>query len=273
MLRELARDAIWELWTDGTVERRTGAGAAQLYLGPAPAGNCTDPFATESLAVKVGLAKITTMRRPGPNKKVIIVYTDSQELTTALQNGQVRQRDAQLAATWKSIYVLYQNGAKRVVFQWISSHCGIPRNESADAAARQALATYGRITQRKGYQNIVSYYKEKNKAQYLSELQRKPNTRSELTTAPANLNNDNTLSRRRQAKLAQLRTGICNTMYGTLSATNLRTLQSRLQQEMQMVWSRTNRCTMCTMNVLTCNFKHYEMTYAPRRGRCSMQNA
>ena len=145
------------------------------------------------------------MRKSGPNKKVIIVCTDSQGVITALQNGPVRQRDTQLAAIWKSIYALYQNGAKRVVFQWIPSHCGIPRNESADTAARQALTTYGRITQRKvpvRYQNIVSYYKEKNKAHYLSELQRKPNIRSALTTAPANLNNDNSLGRRRQVKLA-----------------------------------------------------------------------
>ena len=159
LLRQRARGAIWELWADGAVERRTGAGAAQLYLGPdelqpkwtecVPAGNCTDPFATESPAVKAGLVKITRMRRPGPNKKVIVVYTYSQGLITALQNGPVRQRDAQLAAIWKSIYALYQNGTKRVVFQWTPSHCDIPRNESADAAARQALITYGSITQRK----------------------------------------------------------------------------------------------------------------------------
>ena len=70
---------------------------AQLYLGPdepqprwtekAPAGNCTDPYATESLAVKAGLTRITKMRRPGPNKKELIVFTDSQGLTTALQKG------------------------------------------------------------------------------------------------------------------------------------------------------------------------------------------
>ena len=102
-----------------------------------------------------------------------------------------------------------------MTFQRIPSHCGIPRNESADAAARQALTTYGSITQRKvpfRYQNVVSYYKERNKAHYLSELQRKPTTRSTLTTEPANLKNDNILGRHRQVKLAQLRTGICNTM-------------------------------------------------------------
>ena len=47
---------------------------------------------------------------------------------------------------------------------------------------------------------------------YLSALQRKPTTSSALTTAPANLSNENSLGRRRQAKLAQLRTGISNTM-------------------------------------------------------------
>ena len=48
--------------------------------------------------MNAGLVKITTMRRPEPNKKVIIVYTDSQGLITALQKGPVRQRDTQLAS-------------------------------------------------------------------------------------------------------------------------------------------------------------------------------
>ena len=99
LLRRRARGAVWELWTDGAVERRTGAGAAQLYLTSdslrpkwtqkAPAGNCTDPFAAESLAVLEGLIRITTMRVPGPTNKVIIVYTDSQGLITALEKGPV----------------------------------------------------------------------------------------------------------------------------------------------------------------------------------------
>jgi hypothetical protein len=53
------------------VRGRTGAEAAQLYIGQdeqpkwtecAPAGNCTDSFATESLAMMIGLAKIAKMR-------------------------------------------------------------------------------------------------------------------------------------------------------------------------------------------------------------------
>ena len=191
LLRQQARGTILELWTDGTVARRTGAGVAQLYLGPdeyhprwtekAPAGDCIDPYATESLAVKVGLARITKMRRPGPNKKVLIVYMDSQGLIAALQKGPVRQRDTQLASICKSLYIRPQNGVKRVIFQWIPAHCGVSRNESTDAAARQALHTFGSITQRRvpvRYQNIVSYYKEENKVYYLSVLQSAQNTRS-----------------------------------------------------------------------------------------------
>jgi len=139
LLRQRVRGAIWELRTDGALARRTGAGVAQLYLGPdepqprwtekTPAGNCTDPYATKSLAVKVSLAKITNMRRPGPNKTALIVYTDSQKLITALQKGPVRQRVAQLASIWKSIYTLHQQGIKKVTFQWIPAHFGVPRNK------------------------------------------------------------------------------------------------------------------------------------------------
>jgi len=218
------------------VRTRTGAGAAQLYIGQdeqpkwtecAPAGNCTDSFATESLAVLIGLAKIAKMRRPGVNKQVIVVYTDSLALVTALQSGPIRQRDVQIAAIWRSVYTIYHNGAKRISFQWIPSHCGVPRNVRVDAAAGQALTQYGSMTQRKvpvRYQNIVSYYKEKSKAYYLSVLQRQQPFRASITTAPANLKNDNALGRRAQAKLAQLRSGVCNTMgyYQRLAADHFR---------------------------------------------------
>ena len=127
LLRRRARGDVWELWTDGAVERRTGAGAAQLYLASdslqprwtqtAPAGNYTDPFAAESLAVKEGLNRITLMRRSGTNGKVIVVYMDSQGLITALEKGPIRQRDAQLSAIWKLLYLLYELDVKRVVFQ------------------------------------------------------------------------------------------------------------------------------------------------------------
>ena len=91
----------------------------------------------------------------------------------------------------------------------------LPRNVRVDAAAVQALVQYGSMTQRKvpvRYQNIVSYHKERNKAHYLSALQRKQTFRSTLTTAPANLKIDNNLGRYVQVKLAQLRSGVCNTM-------------------------------------------------------------
>jgi hypothetical protein len=167
------------------------------------------------LAVKTGLDRIARMRRPGVNNQVIVVYTDCQGLITALQSGPIRQRDAQLAAIWRSVYSIYNNGAKRISFQWIPAHCGVPRNVRVDATARQALAQFGSMTQRKvpvRYQNIVSYYKEKGKAHYLSALQQLHPFRASITTAPANLKSDNALGRRTQVKLAQLRSGVCNTM-------------------------------------------------------------
>ena len=96
-----------------------------------------------------------------------------------------------------------------------------------DAVARQALDLYGSLTQRKvpvRYPNIVSYYKEKGKAHYLSMLQTQQTFRSSITTAPANLKYDNALGRRTQVKLAQLRSGVCNTMgfYQRLAADHFR---------------------------------------------------
>ena len=106
------------------------------------AGNCTDPYATETLAVKADLTRITKMRRPGPNKKVLIVFTDSQGLITALQKGLVSQHDSQLASIWKSLYIFHQNGVKRVIFQWIRSHCGVPRNAPANISYGNSLGRH-----------------------------------------------------------------------------------------------------------------------------------
>ena len=58
----------------------------------------------------------------------------------------------------------------------------------------------------------MSYYKEKNKTHYQTALQTNLNFRSTLTTAPANLSQDNILGRRSQVKVAQLRTGVSNSM-------------------------------------------------------------
>ena len=179
------------------------------------------------------------MCRPGPNKKVLIVFTDSQGLITALQKEPVRQRDTQLASIWKSLYILHQNGIKRVIFQWIPSHCGVLRNENADTAARRAINTFGPITKRRvpvRYQN----YKEKNRAHYLSALQAEPSTRCTLTTAPANLSYDNSLGRRRQTKLAQL--GLQH--HGVVPTTLCWELRQVPPPSMQMVWRPKRICVL-----------------------------
>ena len=196
------------------------------------------------------------MRRPGLINKVIIVYTDSQGLITALEKRPVRQRDAQLAAIWKSLYILHESGVKRI-FQWIPAHCGVSRNERADAAAREALNSYSTNIQRRvpvRYQNIVAYYKEKNKAYYQAALQTNHITRSTLTTAPANLSQDNTLGRRRQVKLAQLRTGVSNSM-GWYQRLIDGGFQARHNKTVDSVEYRMRLLLTFTMTLLTCNSK------------------
>ena len=57
----------------------------------------------------------------------------------ALEKGPINQEDPTLAHIWSSIYKLFDRGIARIAIQWVPEHCGIRRNEFADARAKTLL--------------------------------------------------------------------------------------------------------------------------------------
>ena len=158
------RGATWELWLDASVIDGKGVGVAHFYTGPPPAtafntvtcqwaaqdtrkwekfalaGEGVHSSMAESIALKAGLLKLTKQLRPALTDKKLIIATDCRSLVLALEKGPIKQKDPTLARIWRSLYKLFDRGIARIAIQWVPSHCGIQRNEFADARAKLLLS-------------------------------------------------------------------------------------------------------------------------------------
>ena len=158
------RGATWELWLDAAVVNGKGLGVAHFYTSPPPVANFNpitrqwtaldtrkwETFAlagdgvhsstVESIALKAGLLKVTKQLRPAPTGKRLIIATDCLSLVLALEKGHIKQKDPTLTHIWSSLYKLFDRGIARIAIQWVPSHCGILRNEFADARAKTLLS-------------------------------------------------------------------------------------------------------------------------------------
>ena len=233
------RGATWELLLDASVIDGKGVGVAHFYTGPPPAtafnpvtrqwaapdtrkwetfalaGEGVHSSTAESIALKAGLLKLTKQLRPAPTDKRLIIATDCLSLVLALEKGPIKQKDPTLAQIWRSLYKLFDRGIARIAIQWIPSHCGIQRNEFADARAKTLLSNCSAFSMRRVpmlYSAAVSYYKDKNRQYYQNQLIAEETERSEITTAKANLRVGDKLTRTQQSTLAQLRSGTCTSM-------------------------------------------------------------
>ena len=153
----------YEFWTDASVEHNRGAAAALLYrnqrpreasLPPspkrhrasapellaslaAPAGLLTASCPAELIGLRTALDYIAGHEDVFCNRRVLLA-TDSQASLKALASGPLRHINEAYVPLWQAIAA-----ASRVVahldFHFVFSHCGVPRNEAADEAAKTAL--------------------------------------------------------------------------------------------------------------------------------------
>eukprot|EP00661_Eupelagonemidae_sp_cell13_P003946 gene3946-4272_t len=135
-----------ELWTDGSAEdgvRNGGAGAVFVRQGrqicppfSAPAGVLVSSYRAEQVAFRNALQKLISedMLAAG---EVVLMVTDSKSLVQRLQKGPVAQVDSISHETWSLLARLFPtDGGRRLVVQWVPSHCGLPMNDAADRAAQ-----------------------------------------------------------------------------------------------------------------------------------------
>ena len=154
----------------------------------------------------------------------VLLVTDSKSKVDALAQGPLAKHiDRQNADTWRVLLSL-EKLVKKIVIQWIPSHCGIERNEAVD---KYATSEFKRLKNQQhngeiSYASIKSVIAHRLKSHWLSEVQqqakkvgtglhhrayayKKPNTFTDLTVTSS-------LKRADASFIAQLRVGHCRSI-------------------------------------------------------------
>ncbi|KAG8343663.1 hypothetical protein TRVL_05515 [Trypanosoma vivax] len=141
-------DFDYQVWTDGSVvlDVSLGAGALvcpkedlreKVVLG---AGSLACSYRAECVAMSVGLKRLVDVIVLSKTRKArVVAFTDSLSLLMALNTGPAAVEDAILRRIWDLILHIVRLCVS-INFQFVFSHCGVPRNEAADKAAEQGNA-------------------------------------------------------------------------------------------------------------------------------------
>ena len=228
----------FEVWTDGSVREKAGAGAGLIFPKKtkygnksskvikvkAPAGYLCSSFRAEGIALKATLEKLvemTTGAQYGANFKhsSVLIASDSQSLLSCLNQGPLRQNSEIGAGIWRSLlYLLEKSYCSKIVFQFVYSHCGVVKNEMVDRAADHALSSMESKHQQK-----AAIHMDAVKAELKSGLMEGWKSSLDQNTVRFRLGGKTsfsdhkmsaTLTRRDETLLMQLRTGDCRLLGG-----------------------------------------------------------
>ncbi|KAG8339360.1 hypothetical protein TRVL_09814 [Trypanosoma vivax] len=137
----------YQVWTDGSVvlDVSSGAGALaypkdgrreKMVLG---AGSLACSHRAERVPMEAVLKRIAdAIELDKTHKTRVAAFTDSLSLVMGLSAGPA-VGDAMLRRIWELILRIVRLRVS-VNFQFVFSHCGVPRNEAADKAAEQGNA-------------------------------------------------------------------------------------------------------------------------------------
>ncbi|CCD20916.1 hypothetical protein, conserved, partial [Trypanosoma vivax Y486] len=142
------RDSDYQVWTDGSVvlDVSSGAGALvytkegrreKVVLG---AGSLACSYRAECVAMEAGLKRLVDVMELSKTRRTrVVAFADSLSLLMALNTGPAAVKDAILRRIWDLILHIVRLRVS-VNFQFVFSHCGVPRNDAADKAAEQGNA-------------------------------------------------------------------------------------------------------------------------------------
>jgi ribonuclease HI len=213
-----------EMWTDGSMDGKMGAGAALIFdskgkmkhKATAASGYLSSSFTAEVVAVRIGLRMLLDLVSLKLRGKSILIGSDSKSLITALQTGPLCQGDKLLSSIWwMLIQLIEEKGVCKIVFQFVYSHCGVLRNELADTEADTALKSISVAKQRgaeiplRGVKAMVKLYGRDN---WLLSLNPSRHRWQVCGKAFTDLKCSGALSRKEEVTAAQLRTGECMLM-------------------------------------------------------------
>jgi ribonuclease HI len=161
-----------EMFTDGSVVNKLGAGAADIYeqrlIGSnkvyrvvAPAGALCSSYKSEIVGVQCGLDRLISTEAIIKEDKSIIICTDSQSLVAALAKGPITQKIKPCSDIWSSCLSLIDiHKVYNITFQFIKSHVGVLKNERVDLSCSEALIKYSKEKLGFSQKNLLFYYKE-----------------------------------------------------------------------------------------------------------------
>ncbi|KAH8616321.1 hypothetical protein ERJ75_000497900 [Trypanosoma vivax] len=142
------RDFDYQVWTHGSVvpDVSSGAGAPvctkdgrgeKVVLG---AGSLACSYRAECVAMEAGLKRLVDVIVLSKTHRTrVVAFTDSLSLLMALNTGPAVVEDAILKGIWNLILRIVRVRVS-VNFQFVFSHCGVPRSDAADKAAEQGNA-------------------------------------------------------------------------------------------------------------------------------------
>ncbi|KAH8619327.1 hypothetical protein ERJ75_000175100 [Trypanosoma vivax] len=137
------REFDCQVWTDGSVVLDVSSGAGALVypkggrrekvkLG---AGSLARSYRAECVAMEAGLKRLVdVIELSKTNRTRVVAFTGSLSLLMALSAGLAVVLDAVLRRICDLILHIARLRVS-VNFQFVLSHCGVPRNEAADKAA------------------------------------------------------------------------------------------------------------------------------------------
>ncbi|KAH8609673.1 putative RNase H [Trypanosoma vivax] len=138
----------YRVWTDGSVvlDVSSGAGAMvvpkdsrreKVVLG---AESLACSYRAECVAMEAGLKRLVDVIELSKTRRTrVVAFTDSLSLLKALGAGPAAVEDAMPRRILDLILHIVRLRVS-VNFQFVFSHCGVPRNEAADKAAEQGNA-------------------------------------------------------------------------------------------------------------------------------------
>ncbi|CCD19515.1 reverse transcriptase (RNA-dependent DNA polymerase), partial [Trypanosoma vivax Y486] len=141
-------DFDYQVWTDGSVvlDVSSGAGALaypkegrreKVMLGT---GSLARSYRAECVEMEAGLKSLMdVIELSKTHRKRVVAFKDSLSLLMMVSTGPAGVEDAILRRIWDLIlHIVWL--CVSVNFQFVFSHCGVPRNEAADKATEQGNA-------------------------------------------------------------------------------------------------------------------------------------
>lgn len=208
-----------EVWTDGSMVGKIGAGAGVIrvcktgaeYNAEAPSGFLSSSFRAELVALHAVLAKMMTLKALKLPGKSVLFCSDSKSMITALAGGPLRNGGELLSKVWGLLIQLVENmGVRKVVFQFVYAHCGVEGNELADKLADAALKGFKTSDQRNAaipLQAVKAMVKLGCRDKWKSDLNEERHRYQVCGRDFTDLKKSGTFSRKDEVALAQLRTG------------------------------------------------------------------